>query len=111
MPDSQPIDTDRIWTRVGLQELRQALSGVIASMQELHGVLNALPACNTCARRALIERIHTASRQVGQQSTGLAVLAASLQSAMQAVEQTDTEMRIHHPEACQCAGEPCRCHG
>lgn len=94
-----------------MQELRRALSDVIASMQELNGVLNALPACNTCARRALIERISTASRQVGQQSAGLGALSASLLSAMQAVEQTDTEMRVYHPQACQCAGEPCRCHG
>lgn len=111
MAAPQPIDTDRIWARVGLQELRQTLGKVMASMHELNGVLNALPACNTCARRALIERVSTASQQVGRQSAGLAALSASLLSAMQAVERTDTEMRIHHPEACQCAGEPCRCHG
>ncbi len=104
------IDSEDIWRRVGLGELRQELVRTQSLMQEFEQALRTLPPCNACARVSLLEQIHAAGRHLSVASGGLSVLAGTLKQAVAAVEQTQTELMANAPASCRCSSGPCSCH-
>lgn len=108
--ESAAIDSDDLWRRVGLGELRQALQRVTHLTRTFEEVLRELPPCNTCARGSLLEQIHAAGSHLGRELVGLTVLAKSLKEAVAAAEQTQAELVAHAPKPCRCTTGPCACH-
>lgn len=106
----QQIDSEDLWRRVGLNELRQALVRARDLMERLDQALRTLPPCNTCARISLLEQIHTVGRYLGNEVSSLSVLASTLKQAVAAVEQTQAELIENAPVPCQCSTGQCTCH-
>lgn len=104
------VDTDDLWRRVGLEELRQALERVTALANEFAGALKALPPCNACARVSLLEQIHTSGRHLSGEAGSLSVLAGALKQAVAAAEQTQAELVANAPSPCRCSSGQCTCH-
>jgi hypothetical protein len=110
MATSHAVDSEDIWRRVGLGELRLALAQVSELSREFERVLQSLPSCNQCARVALLEQIHGAGKALGRQALSLTVLAESLKGAVATAEQTQAELAEHAPYSCRCPATPCTCH-
>jgi hypothetical protein len=108
--EPRAIDSDDLWRRVGLGELRNALKQVERLTQTFEQALRALPPCNTCARGSLLQQIHTASSHLGRELVGVTMLASALKEAVVAAEQTHAELVAHAPNPCRCATGPCACH-
>ena len=104
------IDSEDLWRRVGLDELRQALGRVHGLTERFEQALHTLPPCNACARVNLLEQIHTAGRHLSGEVTSLAVLATTLKQAVAAAEQTQAELAANAPDPCRCSFGQCTCH-
>lgn len=110
MPPIEPIDSDAIWTRVGLQELRRSLATVEQSIAIFERALQGLPSCNTCARSQLLQRLQAASNHLGRESISVSMLAETLKQAMATAERAQHSLTTPPPSPCRCVAEPCRCH-
>jgi hypothetical protein len=110
MTASAGVDTEELWRRVGLQELRQALIQIEELMYGFEKTLRALPPCNTCARAKLVERIQSDSHRLSREITSLSVLAESLKDALSTTEQCTADLTTNAPAPCQCTGGECTCH-
>jgi hypothetical protein len=110
MPEKHDIDSDDLWRRVGLDELRQALARVENLSSGFEKALRTLPPCNTCARVSLLEQIQTAGRHLSSEAASLSVLAGTLKQAVSAAEKMQAELATNIPEPCQCSSGKCICH-
>jgi hypothetical protein len=104
------LDSDDLWRRVGLGELRNALQRVERLTRTFEQALRALPPCNTCARGSLLEQIHTVGSHLDRELVGVTVLANSLKEAVAAAEPTREALAAGAPAPCQCGRGPCTCH-
>lgn len=104
------IDSEDIWRRVGLEELRQALVRAQGLIEQFEQALHTLPPCNTCARVNLLEQISTAGHHLSGEVTSLSVLASTLKQAVATAEQTQAELAANAPDPCQCSTGECTCH-
>ena len=110
MPTSQTIDSDQIWKRVELEELRNAVKRAEYAIHQFERVLRALPSCNACARLKLIEQVQHTSGRLGKEAIGLTVLAQGLKNAMEAVDRTRSTLTQQSLAPCRCSGTECTCH-
>jgi len=110
MTASTGVDTDELWRRVGLHELRQALMRIEELMYGFESTLRALPPCNVCARAKLVERIQSDSHRLSREMTSLSVLTESLKGALSTTEQCTAALTAKPPVPCQCTGGECTCH-
>ena len=110
MPSTHSSETEHLWKRVGLEELRRALSRIEALTTSFEHALQKLPPCSKCARAHLLERIRTASGELSSETASLSVPAATLQQAAAAAEQTEADLMANEPKPCRCEGGPCTCH-
>ncbi|MBI4597862.1 MAG: hypothetical protein HY737_05620 [Candidatus Omnitrophica bacterium] len=104
------LNSEDLWRRVGLDELRQALVRVQGLAAAFENALQTLPPCTACARVALLERIDAAGRDLSGEVTGLSVLASTLKQAVAAAEQTQTELAANALAPCRCSSGECTCH-
>lgn len=104
-------ELEELWKRVGLGELRSALEKVEGLRQDLERLLGDLPACDKCARAALMKQIEQAGIRLGGEVMGLTTMAASLQKTLAQAEGAVSQWVSQPAAPCRCAGEPCRCHG
>lgn len=104
------LNSEDLWRRVGLDELRQALVRAQGLMERFEQALRMLPPCNTCARVNLLEQIHTTGRHLSGEVTTLSILAGTLKQAVAAAEQTQAELVADAPEPCHCSSGQCTCH-
>ena len=104
------VESEDLWRRVGLEELRRTLAQVSDLIKDFERALRALPSCNQCARVALLEQIRGAGEALGRQTISLAMLAESLEGAVAAAEQTKAAFTANAPEPCRCPSGPCTCH-
>ena len=111
MPGVSQEDLEEFWKRIGLGELRSALEKVEELRRDLERLLKDLPACDKCARAALMNRIEQAGIRLGGEVMGLTTMAASLRKTLAGAEGAVTEWVNQPVSPCRCSGEPCRCHG
>ena len=104
------LNSEDLWRRVGLDELRQTLVRAQGLMERFEQALRTLPPCNTCARVSLLEQIHSAGRHRSGEAGSLSVLAGVLTQAVAAAEQTQTELAANAPPPCRCSSGQCTCH-
>ncbi|PIQ84645.1 MAG: hypothetical protein COV75_01205 [Candidatus Omnitrophica bacterium CG11_big_fil_rev_8_21_14_0_20_63_9] len=111
MTIEQPLDTQELWRRVGLEQLRNTLGRISRMIVEFEEVLRSLPSCNECARSQLIQQLNQRSTTLSAEFTTLAVLAEGLQQAVAQTEAAHGELLERIPSPCHCASHPCTCHG
>lgn len=104
------IDSEDIWRRVGLDQLRQALVSTQNLAESFEQSLRALPPCNACARVSLLEQIRTTGGRLSGEVTSLSVLADTLKQAVAAAEKTQIDLIANAPYPCQCSKGQCTCH-
>ena len=109
MGNPQAIDGNVIWKRLGLEELRLALTRVIAFAEEFEGALRALPPCDSCARAALLDKIEASGRELGGAAISVSTLAEVLRCAQAAAESAQVELERCRPETCACPAGRCTC--
>lgn len=107
---SHDPEIEELWKNIGLEELRSALGRVDVSFRRFEKALAALPACNECAKTALLSEIETSGTELGGEVVGLLSLAGTLKAAVAAVEKTHAEFLQNCPEPCRCSGPTCTCH-
>ena len=110
MPSMPSAETELLWKRVGLEELRRALSRIEALTTGFERALRRLPPCSTCARTNLFGQIRTTSGQLSSETASLSALAATLQQAAAAAEQMEAQLMANVPKPCRCEGGTCTCH-
>ena len=110
MAATPELNSEDLWRRVGLHELRQALVRTQGLMQEFEQALRTLPPCNACARVNLLEHIHAAGRHLSGEVASLSALAGTLKQAVAAAEQIQTELAANAPAPCRCSSGQCTCH-
>lgn len=110
MTASAGIDTDELWRRVGLDELRKVLVRIEELLYGFEKTLRSLPPCNACARAKLVERIQSDSNRLSREMTGLSVLAETLKGALSTTEQCTAALTANAPAPCRCTGGACTCH-
>jgi hypothetical protein len=101
---------ERIWRRLGLEELRKALQKVEKLSRQFEGLLKVLPPCNDCARSALLEQIRSSGRSLGIEIVSLTSLAESLREAVEAAEKERSQLMEAPPVPCICPAGLCTCH-
>ena len=104
------VNSEDLWRRMGLDELRHALVRTQGVMQQFEQALRTLPPCNACARVSLLEQIHAAGRHLSSEAASLSVLAGTLKQAVAAAEQTQTKLAANAPPPCRCSSGQCTCH-
>ena len=109
MSAPREVDSQDVWKRVGLEELREALRRVTTLVEEFEGALKALPPCDACARAALLERIETSGRRLGGAAISVSTLADVLRRAQSTAERARQELARCAPEACACPPGQCSC--
>ena len=110
MPTKLFSESNEIWKRVGLHELRKELQNVVASAERFELALRELPSCDKCAKLALLEHIQNTGRKLGTQVASLSVLAESLKSTVEITENIKTQLTENIPQSCKCQGKKCSCH-
>ncbi|MBI4341649.1 MAG: hypothetical protein HY598_05145 [Candidatus Omnitrophica bacterium] len=103
------VESEGLWKRVGLEELRQALERVTALAGEFEAALKALPPCDACARALLLERIEAAGRRLGGAAISVSTLADVLRQAQATAEHAQQELVRCAPESCACPPGQCSC--
>lgn len=105
------VESEALWRRVGLAELRKALEQVTHSMQRLQQSMQDLPPCNACARTLLLQELHATSRQVSKDTVGVSMLTEALKAAVTAAEQVvQAASSVQSSPPCRCPTGPCTCH-
>ena len=110
MPDPTFSDTDIIWKRVGLEELREKLEKVKLLSEHFEQALRNLPSCDECARAVLFEQIKKTGNDLSGEVLSLTVLSETLRSVVAAVEKSREKLTASPAPACRCSGNPCACH-
>ena len=110
MSASRSIDSEDLWKRIGLDELRKALAEIELLTGQFVHALQALPPCTKCARAKLISQIGDTGTRLGSKTISLSVLANTLERAVGTAEHTQEELLANAPEPCQCATGSCTCH-
>ena len=103
------INTEDVWKRVGLEELRQALERVTVLAKAFEEALQALPPCDACARALLLERIESSGRRLGGAAISVSMLADVLRQAQATAEDARQELQRCAPESCACPPGRCAC--
>ncbi len=111
MNEGKQMDLERLWRRVGLEELRKALGRIRDLERVFEKMLADLPVCDDCARRILFEKLERAGIQLGGEVFNVTTLAASLQKALAVLEKSRTDLAGSLSHTCRCPQEPCACHG
>ncbi len=106
---SPGLESEALWKRVGLEELREVLLRVMALTQEFEQALKALPPCDSCARAALLDRIETSGRKLASAAVGVSTLAEVLRQAQVTLEAAQKELERCAPETCACPPGACTC--
>lgn len=110
MNDGKQMDMERLWRRVGLETLRQAL-GRIQNLEKIfEKTLEDLPVCDDCARRVLFEKLEQVGIRLGGEVLSVTTLAASFREALAVLERGRAELAGSLSHACRCPQEPCNCH-
>lgn len=109
MVQSPGLESEALWKRVGLEELRAALLSVTRLAVELEEALRDLPPCDSCARAALLAKIETSGRKLGGAAITISTLADILRQAQETVEAACKELETCAPEACACPPGRCTC--
>lgn len=105
------LDSEDLWRRVGLGELRKAIVQAEAQVRQFEQALRCLPPCDACARGQLLEQLQLTSSRVGREVAGVSMLAGALREAVTAVEQLPETLAAKTPEPCRCRqGQSCTCH-
>ncbi len=104
------VDSEILWRRIGLKELRQALIGVEVLTRQFEEALRALPTCDECARTVLLEQINAAGSRLSSQVVSLAVLASTLKKAGAKAEEKIGQLMERPPDPCHCPSRECTCH-
>ena len=107
---TREVDSDELWRRVGLAELRQALVRTEELMVRFEQTLQTLPPCTTCARAKLLEQLERQTGRLAQEMTGLAVLATTLKQTLVTLEQAEAALQQNVPAPCRCRTDVCTCH-
>ena len=103
-------EVNRLWRRIGLDDLRLHLENVNSLAHGFEGALQALPTCSECARATLFEQIRETGSQLGSEVISLSALAETLKEAVAAAEALQSELVKNPPPPCRCEGNPCFCH-
>ena len=109
MGASSGVESEDLWKRVGLEELRQALEHVTVLAREFEEALKALPPCDACARALLLERIEASGRRLGSAAISVSTLADMLHQAHATAELARQELARCAPESCACPPGRCTC--
>ena len=107
----EPIDSEELWRRVGLGELRLALGEVHGLSVVFEQAVQQLPACTQCARNSFLEEVHRSGAQLSRQAASLSVLAETLKVAASSALAAAEDLASQPPTPCRCGGNPCTCHG
>ena len=103
-------NSEELWKRVGLHELRDTLEQVTILMNRFEQALQALPPCNHCAQAALLEQVHRTGNQLSGQVVSLTVLAETLKQAVAVSERAHEMLSASQLTPCRCPSGPCTCH-
>ena len=109
MAPSSGVDSEELWKRVGLEELRQVLERVTALAREFEEALKALPPCDACAQAMLLERIEASGRRLSGTVISVSTLADVLRHAQVAAEKARQQLVTCAPESCSCLPGHCSC--
>ena len=109
MNDDIAASINKLWQKLGLQELRERLKEVVSSAEGFEQALKALPACDKCARLILLDQIERTGRKLGSEVISLTAMAETLKSVGQAAEDAQTKLSQGIPGPCQCREEECVC--
>jgi len=104
------LDTNELWRRVGLEELRASIRKVESASREFERILRELPPCNRCARASLLRQIQDSGAHLSSKSGSISALAAVVKES---VEQFEIELENFESETiseCACSSGPCTCH-
>lgn len=110
---SEPVrvlDSDELWRRVGLAELRQALVRTEELLVRFEQTLQTLPPCTKCAHSQVLGQLETETAGLSREMTGLAALAHAIRESAVALERTHAQLRRDAPAPCQCRAGTCTCH-
>jgi len=110
MSASEGIDIERLWRRVGLQELRETAVRAQQSLRQFEQLLRALPTCDMCAKARLLERMGETGRQLSHEVSSLSMLASALQDTVRAAEGAQVTLQKAAISPCRCEQGPCTCH-
>ena len=110
MESSSSADVELLWKRVGLKELRSALSQVDELARHFEATLRTLPPCDQCARAVLFEQIQKTGSRLSGKVTTLSALAGTLEDAAKATEKARRDLEKNCPLPCQCKEGACACH-
>lgn len=104
-------DFEELWERVGLENLRQALTKVDALTHRFERSLQELPNCDKCARVTLLDHIEQTGAQLSGEIISLTSLAASIKQAVNVIESAQKDLKEQVPHRCECPDEAaCTCH-
>ena len=106
---SPGLESEALWKRVGLEELREALLCVMRLAAEFEEALKALPPCDSCARAVLLERIEVGGRKLGGEAISVSMLAEVLRQAQVTLEAAHEELIRCAAESCACPPGTCTC--
>lgn len=109
MAQSPGLESEALWKRVGLEELRAALLRITRLALEFEEALKALPPCDSCARASLLEKIEASGRELGGAAITVSSLADVLRQAQETAEAACKELGTCAPEACACPPGRCAC--
>ncbi len=104
------LDTNDLWRRVGLDELRKSLLRIEKSRERFEQVLRRLPPCNSCARAILLETIQKQAERLSVEAGSTAVLASSIKDTLSVIETAHKQLAAEDIPACCCHQGECTCH-
>ena len=108
---SKNDDIEKLWGKVGLEELQRAVDGILRLTHDFEETLKGLPSCNQCAKAEMLERIRVAGTRLSSEAVSLSVLAESLKKAAEIAEKSQECLTANPPSPCRCPTGGCVCHG
>ncbi len=109
-PEEMASEAGKLWNRIGLQSLRQALDRVDRLERDLEEALKSLPACDDCARLRLLEGIERAGVRLSKEAVSLTVLVGTLKEAASIADRQRGELAKRGIPPCRCSTGQCTCH-
>ena len=110
MATTGELETEGLWRRLGLGELRAALERISALEGRFEQALRALPPCTSCAKVAMLEDIRGTGRRLSGEAASLSALAETLKEAVAASLRAQEALTAQAPTPCRCASGQCVCH-
>lgn len=111
MEDQTMSDADRLWNRLGLQELRESLKKIGKLANRFEQALRDLPSCDKCATLALLDQIKKTGNELSGETASLTALSETLRQTISVTEKIHNELMADAPVPCRCSQEECKCHG